>query len=137
MGERFRKIGTSYAVCILIGVLIAGLVVISMDFGAGQTTSMNARILSDGCFVAGMMLTGVGLLVWISTTGFFDMFSYGFHSLLVLFSSLKKPEEHETFFDYKMAKEEKRGKPMAAIVIVGIGYILLSLICYVVYAMTL
>lgn len=135
MRERFRRYGTSYAACIVIGLLIAGLVAISADFGAGQTLSMNARILSDGCFVAGLIMTGVGLLVWISTTGFFDMFSYGFHSLLVLFSPLRKPEGHETFYDYKMAKDERRGRPMAALVVVGAGYILTSLLCLAVYYM--
>ena len=133
MRERFRQYGTSYAVCVIVGLLITGLTAVSREFGPGQTISMNARILSDGCFVAGLLMTGVGLLVWISTTGFFDIFSYGFHSLLVLFSPLRKPENHETFFDYKTAKEERRGKPMAAIVIVGVGYILVSLLCLVLY----
>ena len=112
MRERFRCCAKSYAACCVIGLFLAGLTALAMGLGADKGLAMNARILSDGCFVAGMMLTGVGLLVWIATTGFFDIFSYGFHSLLVLFSPLRKPEEHETFFDYKLAKEEKRGAPM-------------------------
>lgn len=135
MREKFSRYGRSYAACTAIGILIAGLVAISQGFDTSAPLAMNARWLSDGCFVAGMLMTGVGLLVWISTTGFFDMFSYGFHSLLVLFSPLRKPENHETFFDYKMAKDERRGKPLMALLIVGICFILLSMACLGVYYM--
>ena len=101
--------------------------------GTAENTAFACRYLSDGLFVAGVLLTGFGMMVWISTTGFFDMFSYAGHSLLVLFSSLRNPKEHESFYDYKMKKEEKRGQAKPYILIVGVGFILAALVCLFLY----
>ena len=46
-------------------------------FDFANPLALNARYLSDGCFVVGFILTGLGALIWISTTGFFDMMAYG------------------------------------------------------------
>ena len=98
---------------------------------AAQTLSVNARFLSDGCFVVGLMMTGVGLLTWVSTTGFFDMLSYGViygvRAVVGLFGGSRKPND-QTFYDYKMAKEEKRGAAQYAILVSGIAWIVLSVV---------
>ena len=77
-----------------------------------QTLSMNARFLSDGCFVVGLLMTGIGLMTWVATTGFFDMVSYGVkygvRAFVGLFGGNRKPED-KTFYDYKMEQDEKRG----------------------------
>ena len=82
--------------------------------------------LSDGCFVAGLMLTGVGVLVWVSSTGFFDIFSYAMRSLLVLFTPLRSPEKHERFIDYKTRRAEKRRPAQWFLLIVGVVYLALA-----------
>ena len=81
---------------------------------------------SNALFVPGVMWLGVAGLMWIATTGFFDIFSYAFKSLLVLFSPLRKPGEFERFYDYKLAKEEKRsGKAVPyTMLIVGVVLVL-------------
>lgn len=94
---------------------------------------MNAWALSDGFFVAGLMMAGVGALVLVASTGFFDMFSYAFHSLLVLFTPLRNPKNHETFYEYKMARDHKRAASMTAIFAVGVVYLLVSLLCLFLY----
>ena len=96
-----------------------------------QTLSMNARCLSDGCFVVGLMMTGVGLLTWVATTGFFDMLSYGViygvRAFVGLFGGSRKPND-QSFYDYKMAKDEKRGSTQYAILASGIVFIGLSVV---------
>ena len=103
---------------------------------AAQTLSMNARFLSDGCFVVGLLMTGVGLLTWVSTTGFFDMLSYGViygvRAVVGLFGGSRKPND-QTFYDYKMAKEEKRGAAQYAILVSGIVFIALSVVFLMTY----
>lgn len=81
---------------------------------------------SNALFVPGVMWLGVSGLMWIASTGFFDIFSYAFKSLLVLFSTLKKPGEFEHFYEYKLAREEKRaGKVVPyAMLIVGVVLVL-------------
>ena len=95
--------------------------------------NLNARYLSDGFFAAGVLYTGIGLLVWISTTGFFDIFGYGVHSLLVLFTALRRPENHESFLEYKERKQSGRQKPRPGLLLTGVAFIALSVVCLVVY----
>lgn len=96
---------------------------------AGQTLSMNARFLSDGCFVVGLLMTGVGLMTWVATTGFFDMLGYGvrygIRAFVGLFGGNRKPND-KTFYDYKMEQEEKRGGAQYAILVSGVAFIALS-----------
>lgn len=133
MKDETKKEAVRYIITAAIALLIAWPVATYRGMGAEQSAAWNARCLSDGFFTAGLLLTGLGALIWISTTGFFDMFSYAFHSLLVLFSPLRKPSEHESFFDYKQAKDMKRGKPLYFMVIVGVACLLVSVICLVLY----
>lgn len=102
-----------------------------LDFS--KSVQLNARYLSDGFFVIGLLATGLGLLIWVSTTGFFDIMGYAVKSVVVLFSSLKKPKDHISFYDYKQIKNENRGKPLHALLLSGVACILLSLVCLVVY----
>lgn len=102
-----------------------------LDFS--KSVQLNARYLSDGFFVVGLLATGLGLLIWVSTTGFFDIMGYAVKSVVVLFSSLKKPKDHLSFYDYKQIKNENRGKPRHALLLSGVACILLSLVCLAVY----
>ncbi|MBE5781743.1 MAG: DUF3899 domain-containing protein [Clostridiales bacterium] len=130
-----RNLGTwvQYVSAIFVGLVIAVPVALLQGFSFGQAAYLNARYLSDGFFVAGMLIAGIGGMVWISSTGFFDIFSYGFHSILVLFSSLKNPKDHEKYYDYKTMREEKRGKPLYFLVIVGVLFLLLAVGCLALY----
>ena len=116
-----------------VALAIALAVAVWRGLARGNAFSLNCRYLSDGFFVSGMMLTGLGALIWISTTGFFDMLSYGVHSLTVLFSTLKKPQDHASFYDYKTARDAKRGKPRFGILFAGVGCILVSLLFLTLY----
>lgn len=122
-----------YVSAIFVGLVIAVPVAFSQGLALGQPGYLSARYLSDGFFVAGLLIAGIGGLVWISSTGFFDIFSYGFHSLLVLFSSLRNPKDHEKYYDYKTMREEKRGQPLYFLVIVGAAFLLLAVICLGLY----
>ena len=108
----------------------------NQGLSAANPLSLNARWLSDGCFVVGLMMTGVGVLTWIATTGFFDMLSYGVQygvrALVGLFGGNRKPDS-KNFYEYKLKKDEKRGKPVYVILISGVAFILLSVAFLAVY----
>jgi hypothetical protein len=98
---------------LMIALVIAGMMASRQGFALDGAAYLNCRDISDGCFVSGMIFTGMGMLLWVSSTGFFDIFGYAMKSLLVLFSPLKKPGEHPHYYEYKCEKEEKRkGKPI-------------------------
>ena len=114
-----------YGIPALIGAAIT--IAVAMGQGLGQVgAAMAMRALSDGCFVTTVLMGGMGALVWVSTTGFFDIFTYAGKSLLVLFSPMKQPEKLKKFYEYKADKDEKRKKADFTLLIVGVGYLLLS-----------
>lgn len=115
------------------GLAIAVMVALFRGFAFDLPGYLKAWYLSDGFFVAGVMLTGVGILVWVSTKGFFDMFSYAIHSIPVLFTAIKRPEEHTHYYDFKETREANRKKPLYFLMIVGAGFLLLSAICLGMY----
>lgn len=129
--EKKKWIGVAVTLAVALAIALA--VSVWRGFAWENALALNCRYLSDGFFVSGMLLAGLGALIWISTTGFFDMLSYGVHSLTVLFSTLKKPKDHETFYDYKTARAAKRGRPRMGILFAGIGCILISLLFLALY----
>lgn len=132
---RERSVGSviQYTAAVFAGLVIAFPVALLRGLSLGQAAYLNARYCSDGFFVAAMLITGVGILVWISTTGFFDILSYAAHNMQVLLSALWRPKEHKTYYDYKAMRDEKRGKPLYFLVIVGVGYLILAAICLGLY----
>lgn len=119
----------SAAADLLIALPVSGL----RGFEWGNAAALNCRYLSDGFFVAGLLMTGLGALIWISTTGFFDIMSYGVRSLTVLFSSLKNPRDHKSYYDYKVERDAKRGKPRFSLLLVGLASVALSALFLALY----
>lgn len=114
-----------YGIPALIGAAITLTVAMGQGLG-GVGSAWSLRALSDGCFVTTVLMGGMGALVWVSTTGFFDIFTYAGKSLLVLFSPMKQPEKLKKFYEYKADKDEKRKKADFTLLIVGAAYLLLS-----------
>lgn len=121
MKQKLLKFGVPF----LIGAVIALAVAWGQGLG-GTGSAWSLRALSDGCFVTTILMGGMGVMMWVSTTGFFDIFSYAGKSLLVLFSPLKQPEKLKKFYEYKADKDEKRKKADYTLLIVGAAYLLLS-----------
>ena len=120
---------------LLLAATLAATVAVAHSRGldAANPLRLNARYLSDGFFVVGFLMTGLGALVWISTTGFFDMMSYAVRSLMVLFTGLRRPKEYPSFYDYKVERDARRAKPQWMLLIMGVAYLALSGICLAVY----
>ncbi|NLX82926.1 MAG: DUF3899 domain-containing protein [Clostridiales bacterium] len=102
-------------------------------FRWGLPFVINAHPLSDGFFVVGLFVTSVGLLVWISSTGFFDIFTYAFRSMLVMFTPFVKPENFPNFYDYKTMRADKRQKAEFTTLVMGLVFIVLSLLMLWIY----
>ena len=68
-------------------------------FGQTNKTVILVQIC-DAFFITGFFLAAVGLLVFISSTGFFDMLVYGFKCLGELFLLPFKHNSHEKYYDF-------------------------------------
>ena len=80
----------AYAVCIGIGLLMVLGILASKNVLELTSALEIYGAVCDAFFVPGILYLCLGLLVLVSGTGQFDMLSYGMHSLLVLFTPLKK-----------------------------------------------
>ena len=117
-----------------VGVLIAWGAASARGLKPGVGTAMALRFWSDGCFVSAILIGGVGALTWISTTGFFDIFGYGFSSVITLFTPFRKPENQMSFPDYKTYRAEKRGPVRFELLAVGAFFLLLSVVLLAAYS---
>lgn len=122
-----------YGICFIISSLISLWVMNNEGLFIAKEPVDIAAILCDAFFVPGIMLTMIGALLWISTTGLFDSIGYAVqvagHTLLpFLFKSDKK-----SYYDYKTEKDEKRVRIPSFIFIVGAFFLLLSVIALMVW----
>lgn len=135
MKEEKKKSPPRFFIALAAGAALALVIALLRGMGGSHTLRQNAGILSDGFFVSGIMLSGVGGLMAISgKTDFFDMFSYGFKSLLVMFTPFKKPENHPRFYEYKMQRREKRKEPRMFLLYAGLTLIAAAVVCLIVYS---
>ena len=129
MNEHRRKI-SPFWIALAAGIALSLLIAFLRGLGGGKTTSENAGILSDGFFVTGVLMAGVGALLAISAkTDFFDMLSYGVKSLVVMFTPFRKPENHPRFYEYKMQRKENRKESKMFLLFAGLALIAAAAVC--------
>jgi len=122
-----------YSVTIAIGLLISYAVAQTRGLFDCTDPKTIAMYVSDAFCVPGILLVCVGLLVWMSTTGFFDIFGYAIKSVFNRFLHPGMEDVNGTFYEYKLAQDEKRGKSMFFICFCGLGFLLVGVVAYIVY----
>lgn len=89
--------------------------------------------LADSFTIPAVIMLMVGLLAWISTTGCFDMFSYGIsRAKESLIPSVNKQKD-EKFYDYKVRKDKSRIKGYSFLFISGGVYFIPAIVFNVLY----
>ena len=91
-------------------------------------------ILCDGFFVPGAFYTCIGILSFCAQGGFFDIFAYGIKSLGVLLTPFRKPEKQMKYFEYKEMKKATRQKTKPCILITGLVFLGLAVVCLLLYS---
>ena len=104
---------------------------------SGQT-EMTVRYLNlaDAFTIPSVIIIMVGVLVWMSTTGFFDMLNYGISRAANTFIPFKQYEDVK-FYDYKMKKAEKRIRGYSFLFISGAVYFVPAIIFMILYNQSL
>lgn len=95
-------------------------------FNGTQSAAEVWGILSDGFLLPGVLMAGIGALSWISQEGLFDIFGYGW---LTLVSHFDHTKERESYYDYKVRREEKRSGWLWQMLAVGLCCLALSAAC--------
>ena len=91
-----------------IGLLLAFLIMWYQGLFVVTKLSDIIMAISDGFTVVAVLYLGIGSLMWISTTGFFDIFGFavkrGLHAILP--GMVQECEGN--YYEYKVQKSEKR-----------------------------
>ena len=125
----FRK----YLITLLVGLAGVAGILFTKDFFAQTEPVKIFHILCDAFFVIGVVMTGMGALIFTSNEGSFDMMIYGVRSFFDLFR--KNPsKKYPTFYDYRTSREEKKLK-FGFMLICGLFFIALSLTMLYFYSM--
>ena len=89
----------------------------------------------DGTAYAAIILISSAGLIWVAREGFFDIFSYGFRQLGSTILS-KKANEYNDYSGYRQFKNEireKRSKYYFSIALIGLLFLVATVILYLIY----
>ncbi len=88
----------------------AGIVLLVL-FAEGSFSKTGVPLLTDlssGFFAASAMTIGLGLLIFCTNGGTFDMIAFGVIKLFDLFKKDLTKVKYRTFYDYRKAQQEKK-----------------------------
>lgn len=92
------------------------------------------RILADGFTVPGVLLIMVAALIWVSSEGFFDSLAYAFTRVGgMLIPFFKKGREHQSYYDYKMSRRDKRAHGYSFLFFVGLVFVAVAVVFVVLH----
>lgn len=89
------------------------------------------HILHNSFLFPGVMLAGLGLLVFVSNEGVFDILTFGTKQFFSFFRK-KKSKKYADFYEYKEARAQKKLK-FGSILICGTVYIVASVVMLILY----
>ena len=125
-----------YLITAAIGAAIAILIMFAVyRVQTYAPTAENAKnimkILSDSFFVPGVILSGVGLIIFASNGGAFDMLAFAF---IRFFDLLRKDVKgkYKDYYEYRQAKKDRHTK-MFFMLAVGLVFIAIAVVFLIVY----
>lgn len=115
-----------YLIQLIVGI---GIAIAIMYYRMPQMEEGRSGIImamSDGFAVVGLLYFGFGGLMLVSTTGFFDIFSYalkkGAHAFVPNYGA-----DLGNYYDYKMERKETRSKETEkSTLVLGVIFLLIS-----------
>ncbi len=88
----------------------------------------------DALTVPGILLTGMGLLSFVSEQGAFDGLSFGVRKAFgQILSEKRRNAMPKTYYDYVTAKREKQRTKPRTTLFVGLGFLVLAVAAVAVY----
>lgn len=112
----------------LIPFLLCAIIVVVFLAAHGSFTKTGVGLIQDICdafFLSGSLMTGVGLLIFVTNGGAFDMFVFGFIRFAEMFKKNPAKVKYRTYYDYRQAKREKKRK-FFQLLIIGLVYLVVA-----------
>ncbi len=133
MNEKIISLIKKYVGAFMLLGAATGIILLLRNHSAAEDIAVRYINLSDAFTIPSVIMIMVGLLIWISTTGSFDMLTYGFSKAKNAF--IPSPTyKHEQFYDYKVRKDGKRIKGYSFLFIAGGIYFIPAVVFNILYA---
>lgn len=118
-----------YIVQTLLGLLLSVGVMFYQGLFEAESAADRIMLICDGFTVTALLFLSMGVILWVATTGFFDIFGYalrkGAHALV---PGLVR-DNLSGFYEYKLEKqEERKTKGEKSIFLIGAAFLLVSLV---------
>lgn len=123
----------SYIIASSVGAVIVIIIVCAQRIWESASTTQIMGVLSDAFFAAGVCLGGVGLIVFASEHGLFDMLGYAVRLFFDLFRRDVTKRKYKDFKEYREARAAREKKSTAFLLLVGLAYIAVAGIFLIVY----
>lgn len=130
--KEFLKKALPYIITGAVGIIISIIVICTQTIWNAEGAKEVMGILSDAFFVPGVLLAGVGLIIFASNGGAFDMLAFAVIRFFDLFRRNVKNSKYKDFYEYREAKKEKKRR-MGFMLLVGLVFIALAVIFLIVY----
>lgn len=119
---------TKYLVQFMVGLLLSFVIMCCQGLFQAKTAADRIKLVCDGFSAVALLYMAVGSLLWASSTGFFDVLSYGFrkgaHALLPGMIH----DAGGDFYEYRMGKRETRNAGGAkSMLTVGLSFFTVGL----------
>ena len=120
-----------YLFTLLLGFLIVGVIIWQKDLFSQTDLVTIFHILCDAFFVAGILITSFGLLIFSSNEGMFDMAIYGLNSFIDLFRHESR-KKYKTFYEYRESRADKKLE-FGFMPICGVFFLIVAVVMYLLY----
>lgn len=108
-----------------LGLVLAFAVMVSRGLFSKPSVADKVMAVGDGFTVAAVLYLGMGALIWISSTGFFDIFSYAVKKAAHAIVPGMVEDDAGRYYEYKVEKEAKRKKGVFEHFTLKLGFIFL------------
>ena len=85
----------------------------------------------DAFAIPGAVCFAVGVLIWASNGGAFDIFAYGGRKFIHMFKKDVRDHKYPTYYDYREARKQKK-RSFLFMVVVGGAYLTVGIVLLVV-----
>ena len=120
-----------YLITLLVGFIGVFFIAYAKDVFVQTETVKVFHILCDAFFVVGVVITSVGLLIFSSNEGTFDMLVYGVSSFFDLFRKVSA-KKYATFYDYRESRADNKIR-FGFMLVCGLVFLAVAFIMFFIY----
>lgn len=125
------KLVKKYLITMAAGLLAVLLIILTKDIFAQTDAKTIFHILCDAFFAVGVVMAGMGLLVFSTNEGVFDGLAFGVMSFINMFRK-DVDKKYKNYFEYKESKGDRKIS-FGFLLVCGVVILAVSVIMYMLY----